>query len=216
MPQEPLPPASSPEREPASAFSLRDRATSLIAFGAVMALLYCGRDVLIPLTLSLMLSLLVAPLVRLLTRIGLGQTLAVFAAVLTLALAIGFGAVVLGTQMLRMAASLPQYQETVQQKLQNLDDVTDGRLHALTSEAGRLIQKNSVDNAATGPVLSPMANQPPPANQEPVDTNEPRADPFQIMGRVLASIWAPAETTGIVIASSASRGEPTSGRPLWR
>src|ERR1700760_3017326 len=122
-----------PERDPTPpGWSLRERAISIIAFGTVLALLYFGRDVLIPLTLALMLSLLVAPLVRLLVRAGLGQTLSVFAAVLTLTLAIGFSAVVIGTQALRMAASLPQYQETVQQKLENLDEFTLGRLNALT------------------------------------------------------------------------------------
>jgi predicted PurR-regulated permease PerM len=193
------PPLPKPEREPVATLSLRDRATGIIAFGAVLALLYFGRDVLIPLTLALMLSLLVAPLVRLLMRLGLGQTVAVFLAVSTLALTIGFGAVVLGTQMLRMAASLPQYQETVQQKLQNLDELTLGRLHALTSEASRLIDKHSVENAAT-PAGTPLIyKQPAVVEPAPEETSTPRADPFQIMGRVLTSIWAPAETAGIVL-----------------
>jgi predicted PurR-regulated permease PerM len=191
------------ERQPPPGWSLRDRATGIIAFGAVLALLYFGRDVLIPLTLALMLSLLVAPLVRLLMRAGLGQAAAVFAAVSTLALAIILGAVVLGTQMLRMAASLPQYQETVQQKLQNLDDLTAGRLDALTSEASRLITKYSVDNAAAasdanglGPGSNSAITIPLAPPEKP---REPGADPFQIMGRVLTSIWAPAETAGIVV-----------------
>jgi predicted PurR-regulated permease PerM len=193
---------SLPEHDPAPpGWSLRERAVSIIAFGTVLALLYFGRDVLIPLTLALMLSLLVAPLVRLLERAGLGQTLSVFAAVLTLTLAIGFSAVVIGTQVLRMAASLPQYQETVQQKLENLDEFTLGRLNALTSEASRLIQKHSVANAATGsPSAGSLARDNPPAQTPvPVEIREPRADPFQIMGRVLSSIWAPAETAGIVL-----------------
>ena len=41
--------------------SLRDRATGIIAFAMVLALLYVGRDVLVPLTLALMLGLLIAP-----------------------------------------------------------------------------------------------------------------------------------------------------------
>jgi hypothetical protein len=43
--------------------SLRDRAGGVIAFAIALTLLYVGRDVLIPLTLALMLSLLIAPLV---------------------------------------------------------------------------------------------------------------------------------------------------------
>jgi predicted PurR-regulated permease PerM len=40
--------------------TLRDHAVSIIAVATVLALLYVGRDVLIPLTLALMLSLLIA------------------------------------------------------------------------------------------------------------------------------------------------------------
>src|SRR5215472_6103137 len=99
--------------DPSGVASLRDRAIGIIAFGTVLALLYFGRDVLIPFTLALMLSLLIAPLVRKLRRIGLGQTPSVLIAVLTSALAITAAAVVLGTQVLRMAASLPHYEKTI-------------------------------------------------------------------------------------------------------
>ena len=50
-----------------------------------MALLYFGRDVLVPITLAVILSLLIAPLVRVLRRIGFGHILSVLAAVLVLA-----------------------------------------------------------------------------------------------------------------------------------
>ena len=85
--------------------SLRDRAIGIIAFATVLSLLYVGRNVLIPLTVAMMLSLPIAPLVRRLRRIGLGQAPAVFSAVLTLALVVAGAAGVLGTQVLRMASS---------------------------------------------------------------------------------------------------------------
>src|ERR1700730_17822831 len=86
------------------AASLRDRAGGVIAFAIVLTLLYVGRDVLIPLTLALMLSLLIAPLVRLLKRIELGQTPAVLVAVLILAVSLTAIGAALGTQVLRMGA----------------------------------------------------------------------------------------------------------------
>jgi hypothetical protein len=66
----------------AAIVSLRDRATGIVAFTMVLALLHFGRDVLIPFTVALMLSLLIAPLVRALRRTGLGQILSVLVAVL--------------------------------------------------------------------------------------------------------------------------------------
>src|SRR4029077_3465522 len=110
--------------DPPEPGSLRDRAIGIIAFAAVLALLYVGRDVLVPFTVALMLSLLIAPFVRRFRHIGLGQTSSVLVAVLTLALVVAAAATVLGTQGLHMAASLPRYERTIQQKLENLDDMT--------------------------------------------------------------------------------------------
>jgi len=182
-----------------SSGSFRDRAIGIIAFTAVLALLHFGRDVLIPFAVALMMSLLIAPLVRRLRRIGLGQTPAVLLAVITLAVAVAAAAGVLGTQVLRMAESLPQYEKTIQQKLRNLDQMTVGRLNPLTSEASRLIESHPtslgslVPSGTSGP--SPAATVIP----VPVELHQPHPEPLQIIGRVLASVWAPIESTGIVL-----------------
>jgi len=181
--------------DPSGIGSLRDRAIGIIAFAAVLALLYVGRNVLIPLTIALMLGLLIAPLVRKLRRIGLGQTPSVLVAVLTSALLVTAAAGVLGTQVLRMAASLPQYERTIQQKLRNLDEMTVGRLNALTSEASRLIESHPA--TVESPVASGDLSSG--ATPIPVELHQPRAAPLQIVGRVLASVWAPLESTGIVL-----------------
>src|SRR5271156_5922080 len=102
----------------------RDRALGIIATATVLALLYFARDVLVPITLAIILSLLIAPLVRILRRIGLGQTLSVLAAVLVLALSFAAVAGVIGSQLIRMVQSLPRYERTIEHKLKILDDVT--------------------------------------------------------------------------------------------
>jgi len=181
--------------DPSGVGSLRDRAIGIIAFATILALLYFGRGVLIPFTVALMLSLVIAPLVRILRHIGLGHTPAVLVAVLTLTLALTAAAGVLGTQVLRMAASLPQYERTIQQKLRNLDELTVGRLNALTSEASRLIENHAATvgfPVASGDLSSGAA-------PIPVELHQPSATPLQIIGRVLASVWAPLESTGIVL-----------------
>ena len=177
--------------------SLRDRAIGIIAFAAVLSLLYVGRNVLIPLTVAMMLSLLIAPLVRRLRRIGLGQTPAVLLAVLTLALVVAGAAGVLGTQVLRMASSLPHYERTIQQKLRILDEMTVGRFNALTSETSRLIEDQPSNPGAivtlgTNELVSGTA-------PIPVELRQPRPSALQIVARVFASIWAPIESTGIVL-----------------
>jgi predicted PurR-regulated permease PerM len=176
----------------------RNRALDVLAFAAVLGLLYAGRDVLIPITVALMLSLLVAPLVRRLRRLGLSQTPAVLVAVLALAVAFSAVAAVLGTQVLRMASGLPQYERTIQQKLSYLDEITLGRVDALTTETSRLVESHSSSaakpGADTGAALSSAGTAP-----IPVEVRPTRSSPLQVIGRVLASVWQPIASTGIVL-----------------
>jgi len=104
---------------------------------------------------------------------------------------------VLGTQVLRMAASLPQYERTIQQKLSNLDELTVGRLNALTSEASRLMDSHPVSDAPS--VTSGAGEVASGSSPLPVELRQPRPNPLQIIAKVLASVWVPIETTGIVL-----------------
>jgi predicted PurR-regulated permease PerM len=142
----------------------------IIAFATVLGLLYAGRGVLIPITVALMLSLLIAPLVRSLRRLGLGQTPAVLIAVLGLAIVLSAVAAVLGTHVLRMAAGLPQYQQTIERKLSYLDEITRGSVDALTSETSRLVESHSSSASADA-----AAPGPPPL---PVELHQPRSSPL--------------------------------------
>src|ERR1700730_3470337 len=118
---------------------IRDRALGIIATATLLALLYFARDVLVPITLAFILSLLVAPLVRVLRRLGLGQTLSVLAAVLVLALSFGAIAAVIGSQLVHMADSLPKYERTLSGKLETLNNITVRRMNSLTAQAGKVL-----------------------------------------------------------------------------
>jgi predicted PurR-regulated permease PerM len=174
---------------------MRDRALGIIATATLLALLYFGRDVLVPITLAFILSLLIAPLVRGVRRLGLNQTFSVLAAVLVLAAAVGAVATVIGSQFVRMAASLPQYEKTIQLKLETLDGATIGRLNDLSGQAGRLLNRR--------PEPPPLAlDEPESANATapiPVELHQPPAEPLQVVQRVLTSVWVPIETAGIVL-----------------
>jgi predicted PurR-regulated permease PerM len=184
-----------PATDPSGTGSLRDRAIGIIAFAAVLALLYFGRDVLVPFTVALILSLLIAPLVRRLRRIGLGRVPSVLVAVLISAFVVTAAAGVLGSQVLRMAASLPQYERNLQQKLRDLDDMTVGRFNALTSEASRLIESSPKSVGSTVPAGTGSSAAAP----IPVELHQPGPTPLQIIAKVLMSVWVPIESTGIVL-----------------
>src|ERR1700675_2530447 len=115
-------PAEKMDRDPIIT-SASDRALGIIATATLLALLYFARDVLVPITLAFILSLLIAPLVRALRRLKLGQRWSVLAEVVALALAFGAIAAVIGSQIVGMADSLPTYKRTLEDKLETLNDI---------------------------------------------------------------------------------------------
>jgi len=187
----------SPAPDPASAPARYNRAIGILATAAVLALLYFARGVLVPITLAVFLSLLIAPLVHRLRRIGLGRTLSVLAAALLLTVAF---AAVIGVQVVRMAASFPQYEETIQRKLATVNEMTVGRMKALTSEATHIIDRHPAN--ATSTIRQRMLEQPDTSeasNPIPVEVHEPPSNPLQVVETVLGSVWAPIEVTGITL-----------------
>lgn len=190
--------ARGPGSAPITVPALRDLASGIVATATVLALLYLGRGVLVPITLAVILSLLIAPLVRGLRRLGFGQTSSVLAAVLALALSVTAVTAVIGMQVVRMAGSLPQYEETIQQKIALLNDLTVGRLQLLYGQAGRIVNQRAEKTAKQA---SPAAGQPevPEPTPIPVEIHDPPTNPLQVIQKVLSSVWVPLETAGIVL-----------------
>jgi len=191
---------------------LRDRAVGIIATGTILAILYFARDVLVPITLAVILSLLLSPLVRALRRLGLGATSSVIVAVLALTLACGAVAAVIGVQAARMARSFPLYERTLKQKFARLNELTVDRLAAFTGQTERIMAERTdvAEAPPRGALVAPAA--PPPAGATaadrieaspgnspiPVELHQPAMSPVQVAERVLASMWVPLETAGIV------------------
>ena len=183
-----------------TAASAGDRALGIIATATVLGLLYFARDILVPVTLAFILSLLIAPLVRALRRVGLGQTWSVLAAVLMLAVSFGAVATVIGSQLVGMAANLPKYERTLERKLETLNSVTLGRINAVTAQAGRAFNRH--EEVAQPQPQTQTLTAPGPAVMKvpiPVELHEAPANPLQVMEKVLGSIWVPIETAGIVL-----------------
>ena len=179
---------------------LRDRGNRIVTAGIVLALLYVGRDVLVPLALAIMLSFLMAPVVRALRRIGVGHTPSVLMAVLALTVACMAIATVLGIQTLRLAESLPRYEATVQRKLKVLDEVTVGRFRLLTREASRLLEIHEAAEpirGSAGDLEHPVPTRPP--GVVVLQSQEATPQPLQLVGKLLSSVWVPLQATGIVL-----------------
>ncbi len=115
----PLPPTT-PRRRGFSAAMPGSGAETLQVAAIVVAVLYFAREMLIPIVLAVLLSFVLAPLVRALGRFRVPRVAAVLLVVaLGFGLILGLGAV-MGRQATSLAANLPAYKATVAEKLEGL------------------------------------------------------------------------------------------------
>ena len=99
--------------------------TTLAVSVVIVAALYLGREVLIPITLAVLLSFVLAPLVDLFRRIHLGRIPSVLFAVLVAVGVILALVGVVGIQLASVAGDLPHYQTTIRQKADTLPQPDD-------------------------------------------------------------------------------------------
>src|ERR1700730_15430444 len=108
---------------------------SLLTAALVVAFLYFARDVIVPITLAVLLSFLLAPAVRGLRRLGVGRVSAVTFTVLVSFLAIlGFATVVV-QEASSLAEQIPGYRYNIETKVRSLQEVilADGAFRRIAS-----------------------------------------------------------------------------------
>src|SRR4029079_5385219 len=93
--------------------------TAVLLGVIVVTALYFGREVLVPIALAVLMSFVLAPLVRLLQRIYVPRVLGCMVSVLV-AFAVVFSlAAMMVSQVNQLARDLPGYQSTLQSKIQS-------------------------------------------------------------------------------------------------
>src|SRR6202049_4033942 len=101
-------------------------ATAILAV-IIIAMLYFGREIFVPIALAILLSFVLAPLVGLLQRIRVPRGLAVVSVVImAFALIFAMGSL-LATQLTQLAGDLPRYQSTISDKIQSFRETTASR-----------------------------------------------------------------------------------------
>ncbi len=171
---------------------------SLAVGVTVVAGLYFGRDVLIPITLAILLSFLVAPPVNFFCRIKLGRIVSVLLAVIISVSVMVLLGVVITAQITDLAVGIPRYQATIEEKIHTAHRLTVGRLSSLAGTAGKAFQRATVDlpQATRGPQSISSEAQPPAALA--VEVREPAPTAFQLARQVLSPAIRPLETAFIV------------------
>lgn len=103
----------------------------LTALVLIVGIVYLGKAVLVPLSLAVLLTFILTPLVTAIQRRGLGRVPAVLSVVTTtlvLAAAVGWG---VGTQVSRLMSDLPTHRTEIQAKIAHLRGTGTGRISRL-------------------------------------------------------------------------------------
>jgi predicted PurR-regulated permease PerM len=180
----------------------RSRATdTIIIIAAVIAGLYFGHEVLVPIALAVLLSFVLAPVTVALRRLHLGRVASVILAVaLAVAILLGLG-VVMGKQLAQLAEKLPEYQLVIGKKLQTLRSSDFGR--QLAEKAANALEGLDANLTKASPAAIPSTTASPPRRSPgqplPVEVHEPAPSPVQILQSVLMALLPPLATTAIVI-----------------
>ncbi|MFB9970849.1 hypothetical protein ACFFMP_12965 [Pseudoroseomonas cervicalis] len=125
--------------------------------------LYLGRDVLIPVTLAILLSLgALAPGAAAAAAAHRRATAVLLAVLVALGIILAAAALI-GAQLAELAQNAPLYQHTIQQKLDTLRQMTIGRVGAMVERLGADFGR------APGRALHRAAGRchPPPAGRDP-------------------------------------------------
>ena len=183
-------------RSPSSGSAL----TAVLMSVIVVAALYFGREVLVPIALAVLMSFVLAPPVRLLQGLYVPRGLAVIAVVIV-AFAAVFGlAALMVSQVNQLASDLPSYQTTLREKIQSLRGASTGtgtleRASEVLHELGKELDKPTV----TQPTAPLVAEGSSPSKPIPVEVKQPDPGALQTLVALITPLIHPLTTTGIVL-----------------
>jgi predicted PurR-regulated permease PerM len=136
------------------------RPVSLLTGGAIVAALYFGRDFFLPLVLAILISFLLAPLVRRLEGWRLGRIGSVIiTATLSFSVIAAVGYVATG-QLIDLANQLPKYKDNMRAKVAALRSQKETALNKATKALKEITEEVTEETPAEGPP-APGTGRPP-------------------------------------------------------
>jgi predicted PurR-regulated permease PerM len=171
----------------------------------IVAALYLGREIFVPVALAILLSFVLASPVELLQRCRVPKAIAVVGVVL-LAFAIIFAlGSLMAAQLARLAGDLPQYQTTIQNKIQSVRGITGGsstleRAEGMLQDLSKELNKPKNGSAAKEPnpiLANPSAVRP--ASPVKVEVLQPDPGTLENLRSLIAPLVSPLATTGIIV-----------------
>jgi predicted PurR-regulated permease PerM len=168
---------------------------------AIIACLYFGREVLVPIALAVLMSFVLAPPVRLLQGWRVPRGLAVVVvAVVAFAAIFSLGGLMV-VEVNQLASDLPHYQSTLREKIQSLRGAT--AVTGTLERASQVLQElnselNSPKRSATASApLTPLGGASSDSIQ--VEIAKPTSSALQTLGAIITAVVSPLTTGGIVV-----------------
>jgi len=177
------------------------KSSTIIALAAVIAMLYFGHPIFIPLALALVLSFLLTPLASFLEKLHLGRVLSVFIVmIICLAATVTVGWKVAG-QLLEITGHVGDYRSNIEQKVHSLRSHHSAPLVEATATVQELNKElgtaPAMTNAAAARKMNAQSTRP-----IPVQVTPP-ANFVQDLRSVLGPLTGPAEIMGLVVIFTA-------------
>jgi predicted PurR-regulated permease PerM len=190
--------------KPAQIKMTQPRGATLINMGVaalIIAGLYFGREIFVPVALAVLLSFVLAPFVSRLQSLRLPRVVAVLAVVVFgFAIIFSLGGLMV-TQAGRLAEALPGYEQTLRNKIESLRGITGGGTGTLERASNVLKElKTELQNTEAGSppgnnILQPSADSRP----IPVEVRQPDPSALNTLVAIIAPLISPLTTTGIVV-----------------
>jgi predicted PurR-regulated permease PerM len=176
--------------------------STAVVVAIIIGTLYFGREVFVPVALAILLSFVLAPLVRMLQRWHVPRGLAVVGVVLLAFVSIFALGGVIATQVTELAGDLPRYQFTMREKIKSLRGTaaTSGTLERAADvlhDLGKELNKPNEPAAGSGAPLQ-MPAPAPEAKPIPVEVRQPPPTALESIAALISPLLHPLTTTGII------------------
>ncbi|OBV37992.1 AI-2E family transporter [Janthinobacterium psychrotolerans] len=171
----------------------RPAMSSAVTITCALGLLYFGRPVLEPLVLALILSLVIAPLIRVFNRWGLGFFTSTVVSLLLVGASIAAVGAVLALQLVSVTKDLPHYRAAIHGKIERIQELTERPFARLAAEL------NAVSPLSKGSSHTASAGLPRNATQAiPVEIRTPAPAARDTVARFISVISGPVGEAGLV------------------
>ncbi|MCJ2089954.1 AI-2E family transporter [Methylobacterium sp. E-005] len=189
-------------------------ASPVVVGATIIAALYFGRDIFIPIAIALLLSFVLTPLVNRLRRLRLPRVVAVGVSVLLTLGIVAALATLIGIQAADLAGDVPRYRSTIERKINGLRDSPVGHITGYVANIGRALHDGGKEaskeaskeagkeagGAEGQAALPPRAPDQAHPQQKPVvvEVASTPPGPLEMLSTVLAPVMHPLATVGIV------------------